>query len=70
MRCHRLSIPDRVKRQLRIRPTVSFTTMTLCLIDSIFFLQVGRIKQYDLSYLGRCLRTEYLTLIAIPYQFG
>jgi hypothetical protein len=42
--------------------------MALCLICSVFLLQLGSIEEDNLGDISRSLGAIYLALVAIPYQ--
>jgi hypothetical protein len=68
MRFNCLGIFHSVKRYFRVGPAASFPFMALCLICSVFFLQLGGIEEDNLGDISRRLGTIYLALVTIPYQ--
>jgi hypothetical protein len=68
MRFDCLGIFHSVKRYFRIRSAASLRFMALCLICSVFLLQLGSIEEDNLGDISRRLGTIYLALVTIPYQ--
>ena len=67
---HPLGVLHGVERLLRVRALAVLLDMALLLELGVLRLQLGRVHQHDLGYLGGGLGAVYLALEAVAHQLG